>query len=104
MARTLLGALGHATFNFAVVVVPLFVVSCVCPKVFDLAKQQHNIFPGVSEVGENDFLVYFFLLYVFFSVLHFSLQRSRAPHSTSTWTSATSTFRRSGSQSASMRR
>ena len=65
-------------FKFFVVAVRLFLVSCVCPSFDDLAKQRRKILWGVSEVGKNDFSVYFFRLCVFFLVFIFSLLRSRA--------------------------
>ena len=72
MARTLLGDLGHATLKFFVAVARLFLAFCVCPKFCDLAKQQRNIFWGVSEVGKKDLTVYFCQLCVFFLVFFFS--------------------------------
>ena len=78
MARTLLGVLEHATFKFFVVAARLFLVFGVCPNFDDLAKQRRKIFWGVSEVGKNDFPVYFCRLCVFFFVFLFSLLRSRA--------------------------
>ena len=78
MAGTLLGGLGHATLKFIVVVARLFLAFCVCPKFCDLAKQRRKNFLGVSEVGKNDFSVFFCRLYVFFLVLNiFFLLRSR---------------------------
>ena len=59
-ARTLLGGLGQATLSFFAVASLLFVVFCECPKFFDLAKQRRKIFGGVSEVGKDDFSLYFF--------------------------------------------
>ena len=78
MARTLLGGLGHAMFNFFVVAARLFLVFCVCLHFDDLAKQWRKILGGVSEVVKNDFSVYFCRMCVFFLVLYFSLLRSRA--------------------------
>ena len=60
MARTLLGGLEHARFKFFVVAVGLFLVFCVRLSFDDLAKQRRKVFGGVSEVGKNDFSVYFF--------------------------------------------
>ena len=59
-ARTLLGVLGHITFSFAVVVALWFMVFCVCPKVFRPRQTAAQIFWGISEVGKNDFSIYFF--------------------------------------------
>ena len=81
MAHTLLGGLGHATFQFFVVAARLLLAFCVCPKLYDLAKQRRKVFWGVSEVGKNDFSVYYRRLCVFFLVL-FSLLRSRATNGT----------------------
>ena len=60
-ARTLLGVLGHATVSFFVVATLLFFSFCECPKFSDLAKQRRKIFWGVSEVGKDDFSLFFFL-------------------------------------------
>ena len=60
--RTLLGVLGQATLNFVAVATLLFFFFCECPKFCDLAKQRRKIFWGVSEVGEIDFALYFFLV------------------------------------------
>ena len=68
-ARTLLGVLGQATLSFLVVATLLFFFFCECPKFCSLAKQRHKIFWGVSEVGKDDFSLYFILLCVFFLVL-----------------------------------
>ena len=43
MARTLLGVLRQATLKFFVVATRPFLVSCVCPKFCDLAKQRRKI-------------------------------------------------------------
>ena len=75
--HTLLGVLGHATLNFVAVATLLFFFFCVCPKFCDLAKQRRKIFVGVSEVGKNDFALYFFWLCVFFLVFLFLLLRLR---------------------------
>ena len=64
-------------FKFFVIAVRLLLVFCVCPSFDELAKQRRKIFWGVSEVGINDFSVYFFRLCVFFFGF-FSLLRSRA--------------------------
>ena len=65
-ARTLLGGFGYATFKFFVVAGRLFLAFCVCPKFYDLAKQRRKNFWEVSEVGKNDFSVYFCRLCVLF--------------------------------------
>ena len=67
-ARTLLGVLGQATLSFFAVASLLFFFFCECPKFCDLAKQRRKIFRAVSEVGKNDFPVYFCWLCVFFLV------------------------------------
>ena len=64
-------------FKFFVVAARFFLVFCVCLNFEDLAKQRRKIFGGDSEVGNNDFSVYFCQLCVFFFVF-FSLLRSRA--------------------------
>ena len=46
MARSLLGGLGHAMFNFFVVAARLFLVFCVCPNFDDLAKQRRKFLGG----------------------------------------------------------
>ena len=70
-ARTSLGGLGQATLSFFAAVTLLFFCFCECPKFCDLAKQRRKIFWGVSEVGKDDFSLYFFwrcvVLLVFFS-------------------------------------
>ena len=76
-ARTLLDDLGHATFNFAVVVAPLFLVLHACPMVLDFAKQGRNIFGGVSKVGINNFPNFFSWLCVFLLVFYVWLLPSR---------------------------
>ena len=45
---------------------------CECPKFCDLAKQRRKIFWGVSEVGKNDFSLYFCWRCVVFLVLYYS--------------------------------
>ena len=45
---------------------------CECPKFCDLAKQRRKIFWGVSEVGKNDFSLYFCCRCVVFLVLYYS--------------------------------
>ena len=45
---------------------------CECPKFCDLAKQRRKIFGGVSEVGKDDFSLYFFWRCVVFLVLYYS--------------------------------
>ena len=64
--RTLLGVLGQATLNFVAVATLLFFFFCECPKFCGLAKQRRKIVGGVSEVGKDDFSLYFFWLCVFF--------------------------------------
>ena len=59
-ARTLLGGLGQATLSFFAVATLLFVFFGECPKFCDLAKQRRKIVGGVSEVGKDDFSLYFF--------------------------------------------
>ena len=71
-ARTLLGGLGQATLSFFAVATLLFVFFCECPKFCDLAKQRRKIFGGVSEVGKDDFSLYFFWRSVIFLVFYFS--------------------------------
>ena len=61
-ARTLLGGLGQATLSFFAVATLLFFYFCECPKFWDLAKQRHKMFWGVSEVGKDDFSLYFIWL------------------------------------------
>ena len=75
-ARTLLGGLGQAMLSFFAVATLLFFCFCECPKFCDLAKQRRETFGGVSEVGKDDFSLYFFWLCVFFLVF-FLLLRSR---------------------------
>ena len=70
-ARTLLGGLGHATLSFFAVATLLFVFFCESPKFCDLAKQRCKIRGGVSEVGRDDFLLYFFWRCVVFLVFFF---------------------------------
>ena len=45
---------------------------CECPKFCDLAKQRRKIFGGVSEVGRDDFSLYFCWRCVVFLVLYYS--------------------------------
>ena len=71
-ARTLLGGLGQAMLSFYAVATLLFFCFCGCPKFCDLAKQRRKTFGGVSEVGKNDFSLFFFWLCVFFLVFYFS--------------------------------
>ena len=59
-ARTLLGGLGQATLSFFAVATLLFFFFGECPKFCDLAKQRRIIVGGVSEVGKDDFSLYFF--------------------------------------------
>ena len=65
-ARILLGGLGQATLSFFAVGTLLFFFFCECPKFCDLAKQRRKVFWGVSEVGKDNFSLYFFWLCVFF--------------------------------------
>ena len=58
-ARTLLGGLGQATLSFFAVATLLFVFIWECPKFCDLAKQRRKIVGGVSEVGKDDFSLFF---------------------------------------------
>ena len=76
-ARTLLGGLGHATLSFFAVATLLFVFFCECPKFCDLAKQRRKTLGGVSDVGKDDFSLYFFWRCVVFLVFIFLLLRSR---------------------------
>ena len=72
-ARTLLGVLGQATLSFFAVATLLFVFFGECPKFCDLAKQRRKkFFWGVSEVGKDDFPLYFFWRCVVFLVFSFS--------------------------------
>ena len=66
-ARTLLGGLGQATLSFFAVATLLFVFFGECPIFCDLAKQRRKIVGGVSEVGKDDFSLYFCWRCVFFS-------------------------------------
>ena len=70
-ARTLLGGLGQATLSFFAVATPLFVFFGECPKFCDLAKQRRKIVGGVSEVGKDDFSLYFLWRCVVFLVFFF---------------------------------
>ena len=76
-ARTLLGGLGQATLSFFAVATLLFVFFGERPKFCDLAKQRRKIVWGVSEVGKDDFSLYFFWRCVVFLVFFFLLLRSR---------------------------
>ena len=76
-ARTLLGGLGQATLSSFAVATLLFVLFGECPKFCDLAKQRRKIVGGVSEVGKDDFSLYFFWRCVIFLVFFFLLLRSR---------------------------
>ena len=71
-ARTLLGGLGQATLSFFAVATLLFVFFGECPIFCDLAKQRRKIVGGVSEVGKDDFSLYFCWRCVFFSQFYFS--------------------------------
>ena len=71
-ARTLLGGLGQATLSFFSVATLLFVFFGECPIFCDLAKQRHKIVGGVSDVGKDDFSLYFCWRCVFFSYFYFS--------------------------------
>ena len=51
---------------------------CECPKFCDLAKQRRKIFWGVSEVGKNDFALYFCWRCVLFLVLYYFSENSVA--------------------------
>ena len=71
-ARTLLGGLGQATLSSFAVATLLLVLFGECPKFCDLAKQRRKIVGGVSEVGKDDFSLYFFWRCVIFLVFYFS--------------------------------
>ena len=71
-ARTLLGGLGQATLSFFAVATLLFVFFGECRIFCDLAKQRRKIVGGVSEVGKDDFSLYFCWRCVFFSLFYFS--------------------------------
>ena len=71
-ARTLLGGLGQATLSFFAVATLLFVFFGECPIFCDLAKQRRKMVGGVSEVGKDDFSLYFCWRCVFFSYFYFS--------------------------------
>ena len=71
-ARILLGGLGQATLSFFAVATLLFVFFEEFPKFCDLTKQRRKIVGGVSEVGKDDFSLYFFWPCVIFLVFHFS--------------------------------
>ena len=79
-ARTLLGGLGQATLSSFAVATLLFVLFGECPKFCDLAKQRRKIVGGFSEVGKDDFSLYFFWRCVIFLV-HPSIH----PSGTGTW-------------------
>ena len=68
----MLGALGQATLFFIAVATLLFFFFCECPKFCDLAKQRRKTFVGVSQVGNIDFALYFFLVVRLFLGLLFS--------------------------------
>ena len=90
-ARTLLGGLGQETLSFFAVATLLFVFFCECPKFCDLAKQRRKILGGVSEVGKDDFSLYFFWRCVVFLVFYFSSAAIARPrggpgHGTLRWT------------------
>ena len=70
-ARTLLGGSGQATLSFFAVATLLFVFFGECLKLCDLAKQRRTIVGGVSEVGKDDFSLYFFWRCVIFLVFFF---------------------------------
>ena len=74
-ARTLLCGLGQATLSLFATL--LFVFFGECPKFCDLAKQRRKIVGGVSEVGKDDFSLYFCWWCVIFLVFFFPLLRSR---------------------------
>ena len=57
--HTLLGVLGQPTLNFVAVATLLFFFFCECPKFCDLAKQRRKIVGGNSEVGKEDFSLFF---------------------------------------------
>ena len=61
----------QATLNFVAVATLLFVFFCECPKFCDLAKQRRKILGGVSEVGKDDFSLYYFWRCVVFLVFFF---------------------------------
>ena len=71
-ARTLLGGLGQATLSFFAAATLSFVFFGECPKFCDLAKQRRKIVGGVSEVGKDDFPLYFCWRCVIFLVFYFS--------------------------------
>ena len=71
-ARTLLGGLGQSTLSSFAVATLLFVFFGECPKFCDLAKQRRKIVGGVSEVGKDDFSLYFFWRCIIFLVVYFS--------------------------------
>ena len=71
-ARTLLGGSGQATLSSFAVATLLFVLFGECPKFCDLAKQRRKIVGGVSEVGKDDFSLYFLWRCVIFLVFYFS--------------------------------
>ena len=86
-ARTLLGCLGQATLSSFAVATLLFVLVGECPKFCDLAKQRRKIVGGVSEVGKDDFSLYFFSRCVIFLVFYFSsaaIARHRGQHQCTT--------------------
>ena len=52
---------------------------CECPKFCDLAKQRRKIFQGVSEVGKDDFSLYFCWRCVVFLVLYYNSSHHLQP-------------------------
>ena len=96
-ARTLLGGLGQATLSSFAVATLLFVLFGECPKFCDLAKQRRKIVGGVSEVGKDDFSLFFFwrcvIFLVFFFFCSFWTLRKRAhtPGSSQTWLASCAT-------------
>ena len=74
-ARTLLGGLGQATLSFFAVATLLVVFFGERPIFCDLAKQRRKIVGGVSEVGKDDFSLYFCWQCVFFSSFFFFLKK-----------------------------
>ena len=71
-ARTLLDGLGQATLSFFAVATLFFVFFGECPRFCNLAKQRRKIVGGVSEVGKDDFSLYFLWRCVIFLVFYFS--------------------------------
>ena len=86
-ACTLLGGLGQATLSFFAVATLLFVFFGECPIFCDLAKQRRKIVGGVSEVGKDNFSLYFCWQWVFFSLFYFSSAAiARRPREAHVWT------------------